>query len=237
CAPRCAATPSPDAAAARLVCPVFCPWWTVADHNARNARDRASLPRSHDPPEPNRANAPDDPVGRRACGGSSSFALARAAIRLIRPTMVVWKRLSSSAAADPAYVPGPRSASRLRSVAASSRSVPRAISRCRGSAARSRAPPSAGFQRVALMDAGDAKPPNIYTARFFRQRPGPSCRFLKIYVTRLLQGLNCYEFSEFFGAVSHSKDLRILRSVRRRSYCLSRDRSANLSATSETARS
>ena len=41
-------------------------------------------------------------------------------------------------------------------------------------------------------DAGDAKPPNIYTARFFTQRPGPSRRFLKIYVTRLLQGLNCY---------------------------------------------
>ena len=43
------------------------------------------------------------------------------------------------------------------------------------------------------MVAADAKPPNIYTARFFRQRPGPSCRFLKISVTRLLQGLNCYE--------------------------------------------
>jgi hypothetical protein len=35
-------------------------------------------------------------------------------------------------------------------------------------------------------------PSNIYTARFFKQYPGPSLRFLKISATRLLQDLNCY---------------------------------------------
>jgi hypothetical protein len=35
-------------------------------------------------------------------------------------------------------------------------------------------------------------PSNIYTARFFKQYPGSSLRFLKISATRLLQDLNCY---------------------------------------------
>ena len=43
-------------------------------------------------------------------------------------------------------------------------------------------------------------PSNIYIARFFKQYPGPSLRFLKISATRLLQDLNCYrDFSKAYG--------------------------------------
>ncbi len=97
----------------------------------------------------------------------------------------------SFAAATPACVRDRRSASLHRRSSYRARPVPAEVSPLHASSARFRAP-GAPVLPVALGEAGDAMPSNLYTARFFSQHPGPNVRFLKISATRLLQGLNCY---------------------------------------------
>ncbi len=108
----------------------------------------------------------------------------------------------SFAAATPACVRDRRSASLHRRSSYRARPVPAEVSPLHASSARFRAP-GAPVLPVALGEAGDAMPSNLYTARFFSQHPGPNVRFLKISATRLLQGLNCYELS--WGSVGVHK--------------------------------
>ncbi len=115
-----------------------------------------------------------------ACAGSSFFGYPATVARPPDRPMTVASMWSwSSVAATPAFVRDPRSSYRAQS-------VPAAVSRSRGLGARFHAQGTPALP-AALGEAGDAMPSNIYTARFFKQYPGPNLRFLKISATRLLQ--------------------------------------------------
>ena len=115
----------------------------------------------------------------------------------------------SFAAAMPAFVRAPRSSCRARS-------VPAAAFQPRDSGARFHAPVAPVLTDL-LRESGHAMPSNIYTARFFKQYPGPNLRFLKISATRLLQDLNCYDGKLFPYAELSRRTRRAVRTRGNRS--------------------
>src|SRR5450631_3094152 len=137
---------------------------------------------------PVHASGHDDQAGLPACAGSSFLGYPSVVAHLlIRLKMVASKTSWSFAVAMPAFVRARRSSCRARSVLAAA-FQPRDL----GARFHVRGTP---VLPAALGEVGDAMPSNIYTARFFKQYPGPSLRFLNISATRLLQGVNCYKKS------------------------------------------
>ncbi len=172
----------PDVAAARPA------WILCATNGCRNggtSGETLRSPHRHGSTAPVHASGHDDQAALPACADSSFLGCPSVVAHLlIRLKMVASRKSWSFAAAMPACVRARRSSCRARS-------VPAAAFQPRDSGARFLAPVAPVLTDLPR-EAGDAMPSNIYTARFFKQYPGPSLRFSKISATRLLQDLNCY---------------------------------------------
>ena len=173
----------PGVAAAR---PAWIPCATNGCRNGGTSEETLRSPDRHGLTAPARASGHDAPAALPACAGSSFLGCPSVVAHLlIRLKTVASRKSWSFAAAMPAFVRARRSSGRARS-------VPAAAFQPRDSGARFHAP-TAPLLTDLPREAGDAMPSNIYIARFFKQYPGPSLRFLKISATRLLQDLNCYQ--------------------------------------------